>query len=552
MRILGIDIGSSSIKALEIESAFGNYGIHDYHELELITPEETELVLSKLLGTLMKAPDRIVVSMPPEKVTLRNLLLPTRDKKAIQSGVGFELEDELPFSADESIFDYTVLSQSKAGSQIHVGATLKRNLASLLSRYESAKIFPDLVTSEPWAYYTLLNRALGQQSLTTPVLLINIGQNRTLFYLHKKESPVFLREVTWGGTDLTEAVMKKFGISKEQAESTKIDRGIVPGQTDSKEITPEDAELAKCLEEALDQNFSRELRQVELMCRNITGQSPSQIYLTGGTSLLTGLAPWVQNRIQIPAQLLPALSSITPSGVSYSDQTNARFLLAAGLALCLVGNQRNNSINFRKGEFVKAGKNRELNLKILKKPLIAASVVATSLLMSLIVQSAVYQKRMEATQSSLERSVKTFLGNPSPNTLRNYMANTTTLRSAINKELNKQRELNKLYGANPRSPTDYLNFLSTSIPKDLVVDMTYFQSGTAGAESYVSGNSAPAAQLTFLVSNPQSIERLNTLLTDKLIGVQRGKTEEVSIEGEAQKKWKVSFTGKPIEEPYGK
>ena len=66
------------------------------------------------------------MSLKTRQVTFRNLQLPTRDKKAIQSGVGFELEDELPFSIENAAYDYSIISQSKAGTQVHVAATLKK------------------------------------------------------------------------------------------------------------------------------------------------------------------------------------------------------------------------------------------------------------------------------------------------------------------------------------------------------------------------------------------------------------------------------------------
>jgi type IV pilus assembly protein PilM len=551
MRILGIDIGSSSIKALEMDSAFGRYDIHDYHEVELKATDDPEVALSKLVGTLTKTPDRIVVALPAGKVTLRNLQLPTRDKKSILSGVGFELEDELPFPMEEATYDYTVLNQGRQGSAVHVAATLKRHAASTLARYENSKLAPDMMTTEPWAYRTLLNRVLGPNAPDAPVLLIDIGQNRTLFYVQKKETPTFVREIQWGGADLTAAIGKKFSFQNEQAESAKLDRGIVSGAPGEKELSPEELEIAQCLEEALETGFSHELRQIELMCKNVTTQNISQIYLTGGTSLLTGLAPWIESKIKIPTKLLPALSSITPSGVTYSDQTDARFLLAASLALCMVGTHRT-SINFRKGEFAKHGKSRELNFKVLRKPLIAAAIVLTTLLLSLTIQSAVYQSKMTTTNALLERSVKTFFGSPSANTLRTYMSNTTTLRTAINKELTKQRELSKLFGPNPHSPLEFLNVLSNSIPKNVVIDLTLYQAGVPPIDSYVNGTSPHSAQLTFLASNPQNMEKLNTLLGERLSGMVRGKTEETTIEGEPQKKWKQTFTGKPIEESYGK
>src|SRR4051812_31648336 len=130
MRILGIDCGSSSIKAVEMDSAFGRYDIHDYHELVLEPGTPVEEGVSKLLKNLPKPPDKTVVSLKSGQSTFRNLSLPTRDKKAIHAGVTFELEDDLPFPASESVHDFAILSQSKQGSVVHVAATLNRHIAT--------------------------------------------------------------------------------------------------------------------------------------------------------------------------------------------------------------------------------------------------------------------------------------------------------------------------------------------------------------------------------------------------------------------------------------
>src|SRR5258708_2174254 len=113
MRILGIDLGSTSIKAVELDSAFGRYEIHDYYEYPVAAGTDLNLALTQLMGSLPKQPDRVAIALRSGQVTFRNLRLPTRDRKSIQAGVGFELDDELPFSMDKAVYDYSILSQAK-------------------------------------------------------------------------------------------------------------------------------------------------------------------------------------------------------------------------------------------------------------------------------------------------------------------------------------------------------------------------------------------------------------------------------------------------------
>lgn len=446
MRILGIDLGSQSIKAVEVDSAFGRYEIHDYHEIARAPGQPADEALANLVATLAKKPDKIAVALRASQVTFRNLNLPTRDKKAIQAGVGFELEDELPFSLDDAAYDYSILTQTKQSTYLHVAATLKKHLVSFLSPWMSANVDPDLVTTESWAYRALLNRVLGEAGLSPqaqPVLLVQIGHERTTLYLHWRGAPVMAREIPWGGRDLTTAICQKYQIPVDQAEAAKLDHGFVVPSAQKADATPEQMEFSDTLLDPLSALISA-IKQTELSGKNLTHLPIGMIYLSGGTALLPGLAKVLEENAQLPVRLLQALSSIATSGVTYSEQTDATYLLAASLALCLVGTERATTINFRKGEFAKQGHGRKFNFTELRKPLMALGAVCFCFFVSLAVQSHVYKSRLDDLDTQLEKSVRSFFGTVSTSAIKTYMSNTTTLKTSINRELNKQKELAKL------------------------------------------------------------------------------------------------------------
>ncbi len=549
MRILGIDLGSSSIKAVEMDSAFGRYEIHDYHEVLIPAEATSESAMKELLRSLKKLPDRMIVALPAGQTTFRNFQMPTRDRRAIQSGIGFELEDELPFSSDESLFDYSITDQNKQSSTVHVAATLKHHLKTTIEAWKKGSIEPDVITTEAWAYRILLNRLLGPTEQQSPVLLVQIGNEKTTFYLHWKGAPAVVREMTWGGRDLTLGICQKYRLPYQQAETAKLDHGFISLNDTSENQTEDQNEFSSCLKASLE-TFLLELRQVSLISKSTTQQNIQFIYLAGGTALLPGLGAWIEERLRIPTKPIHGLSSTTTSGVTYSEETEARLLLAASLTFSLVGPDRAFCINFRKGEFAKQGKSRQMRLALLKRPLIALSIVSFCLFLSLIVQSSVYRSQLTTTNGQLEKSIRSFFGQISTSALKTYLSNTTTLRTSVQKELNQQKELAKLFGPHTHSPLDYLNHLSMSIPKDLVVDLIQFQTGSAPTESFI-GEPTQSTTISFSVANPQVAERLSALLTAKINHIQRGKMEEIISEG-GQKKWKMTFTGKPNEDSYGK
>ena len=557
MRILGLDIGTTSVKAVEIDSAFGRYEVHEYHEKVIPAGAQAIEIAHELIASLPKAPDKIAMSLRTARSTFRNLQLPTRDKKAIQSSVGFELEDDLPFDLDNAVYDYSVLSQNQQGTHVHVAATLKKHLAGPLSELQLLEIEPDLITTEAWAYRSLLNRVRNPQNLPQqddqPVLFVQVGHDHTTLYVHWKGTPVMAREISLGGRDITMAICQRYNIPLDQAERAKLDHGFILPPSQKDQATQEQIEFSETiLAPALE--LVREIRQACLACKNATHLGVSLIYLGGGSSLLPGLGRLIEEELNLPVQPLLALASMGTSGVTYTEETEASFVLAAALSLCLVGANRSSIINLRKGEFSKQGKNHELNLENLKRPLAAAGAVFLCLFLSLAVQSSVYQSRLKVADTQLEKSVKSFFGQLSSSAVRTYLSDTKKLRSSINAELGKQRETSKLMGSNPRSPINFLKELSSTISKDVVVDMIQFQAGASPASAYVSTPTAgdTDASLTFLMTDKAAVDKLSSMLEKKMTGVQKTAGEEVTLADGTSKRWKITFTGKPTEDSYGK
>lgn len=551
MRILGIDLGSTSVKAVDFDSSFGRYEIRDYYEQKVPTGGTHAEALKTLLAALPRTPDKVALCLPAGKMTFRNLALPTRDKKKIQASIGFELEDDLPFSLDDAAFDYSVLSTAGQTSQVHATATLGKYIEELLAVCTAAGIDPDMITTEAWAYRTLFNKIISAPTQEKPVLFVQIGHEHTTFYIHKKGIPVMCRQVLWGGRDVTLALGQKYSVPIDQAEVTKTAHGFVIPQSQREQATAEQVQFSATLLEPLSELLWH-LKQARLTCKNQTQDNLSAIYLGGGTSLLPGLAQVIEEELQLPTQLLHPLSSLSAAGVRYSELTDANFVLAASVGLCLAGSERSTSINLRKGGFLKRTKSKQMDLKALRAPLTAAGVVTFSLALSLMIQSSVYKSRIQETDTQVEKALKGFFGQISSGAVRTYLSDIDKLRTTINKELTRQRELARLLGPNPKTPLNFVKDLSESIPKDTVVDLIQTQIGASASSTPFTQITDNTASLTFVISSPQVAEKLASILGKKLGKVERSKMEEFIPPGTNEKKWKITFSGKPTEDSYGR
>jgi type IV pilus assembly protein PilM len=550
MRILGIDRGSTSLKAVEIDTAFGRYDIHDHHEIKIVPGADPKEAITKLLASLSKQPDRIIVSLRAGQATFRNLELPTKDKKAIQASVGFELDDDLPFPLEQSTYDYSILSQTGNVTHVFVATTMRKYVTETIENWKAAGADPDIITTDAWAYRTLLNRTLTPEVQQKPAILVQIGHDSSVIYLHWRGFPIAAREIKWGGRELTLAICRKYGITIEQAESAKLDHGFVLPPSQRESATPEQIEFSDTMAEPL-KELVRHMRTMALTCKNVTHNTPGTILTSGGTSLLPGLSRFLEEEFSIPASALQSLTHTSTSGISYSEQSDASFALAAGLALCLVkGPDKTPAVNLRKGSQAKVAKSGQFSATALRRPILALGSILVSMLISLSVQSSIYSSRLADIDSQLERSVKNFFSHLSSGTLKTYMSSTSTLKTSVNKELAKNRDLAKLLGPNPKSPINFLSGLSTTVPQDMVVDMTQFQVGASPSAPF--GSKEPVqASLTFQVENPQLAEKLAGILQAKINDLGRSKIEEVTAADGTTKKWKVTFSGKPTEDAYG-
>ena len=434
MKILGLDLGSSSIKAVELESTFGRFEIRDYYEQAIAPGEDPAQALARLMGSLPKAPDRLIMALRGGRITFRNLQLPTKDKKAIQATIGFELEDEIPFPLDQAAYEYSIIpSATRQTTMVHVALTLKKYINELVESCSTTGADPDVLTTESWAFRTLLNRLLGpvaSGSQEQPVMVVHMGHERTLIYVHWRGTPILTHEIPWGGRDLSVAICQKYQIPMEEAQHAILDHGFVIPSSQKGEASPEQIEFSQTLMQPFLALIS-ELRQAKLRCKNISRHGVALVYTSGGTSLLPGLSRIFEEYLQVPTKPLRALSSVSTSGVTYSESSDASFGLAAALALCHVGSDKAAIINFRRGEFSKSSQTHEMNLASLKKPALALGAVLGSFLISLLVESTVYKDKLQDVDAQLEKNVRSFFGQISGSAIRTYLTITDSLRGAI-------------------------------------------------------------------------------------------------------------------------
>lgn len=550
MRLLALDFGSSSIKAVELDAAFGRFEIHDHFQEKILAGESFSQAALRVYQRLRQKPDKIVVNLRSSHVTFRILTLPTKDKKAIASGVTFELDDDLPFPIEDAVYDFSTIGTQTNQSTVYVASTLKTHIGSAIEMWNQAGLDPDIITTEAWALRALANRVLAPEQQTRPIVIVHIGNERTTLYSHHQGQPVSVRDLGWGGIDLTTVLCQRYGIPFDKAEAAKLDHGFVLMQNQRSQATAEQIEFSDTLAQPIAELIS-EIRQLVLSTKSHCHEQVAEIYLCGGTSLLPGLARVVEEEFQIPVHSLPSLSRATPNPGQFTAESDATYAMCLGVGLAALNLDKAGVINLRRGIFAKSGAGPEIHWATLKQPLMAVASILVCLIASSVVQNFAYQKKIAETDTILEKSVKSFFNGISNNATKNYLLNPPALKKDIEKELNRAREKSRLYAKTQKYPLQFLKSLSGQISKSTVVDLMKFSVGSAVEQPYTQNPDA-TVELTFLVDSPASGDRLGDSLKAFVQGLTQTQATEFKDSVQKARRYQITFKGKAAEAAYGK
>lgn len=244
-RFLGVDIGTVSIKIVEISKKSGslileNYGIlekKDYlvRQNETLQSSSLKLVesdiiyLLKLLVRELKLKTNLVyASLPAFSVFTVNLDLPLFSKEETQKTVFYQARHYIPFNLNEIYLDWYKVKefenfQGKKMQKILIVAVPKSLISSYQNIFKKAGL--NLIGAELENF--ALTRVFNFLKPNEPILIFDIGCQSTAFSLIKNYKLEFLRQIDYGSISLTQALSRGLDISLTRAEILKRQRGLL-------------------------------------------------------------------------------------------------------------------------------------------------------------------------------------------------------------------------------------------------------------------------------------------------------------------------------------
>ncbi|MCA9549361.1 MAG: pilus assembly protein PilM [Myxococcales bacterium] len=388
--ILGIDLGSWSVKAVLLESTFRGHRVEGVREVPLSpggaeTKSERQLeALQELLVVTGFKADTQIAALPGELASTRFVNLPFSDPKKVEATIGGELADLLPFDVMDAVYDHQVQAKRPDGSTLSICGAAQRHLVrEHLDTLKEGDVDPRFLPIDVLQLYNLYTHFLQQDSskaeapgqasedagtfvVATPDappdgrLVVDIGHERTLVCACGDEGIVHARVLRAGGRDVTQAIAEAYQLDWAAAEDGKHEEALVvasryPASSDESQKMSEVCSLGL-------KPLVRELRRTLQAIRREKRIRVARIDLVGGGSRIRNLAPYLAEQLNVPvAQGIAVEQSVERL---IDGRRRPAYACAMALALRATSDAPVSRIDLRKGEMSFAGQLQNLRKRI--------------------------------------------------------------------------------------------------------------------------------------------------------------------------------------------
>lgn len=336
--LVGVDIGSSSIKVCQLKEGRKGYSIAKlaYAPLPPQTVVDGHVMKSaavvealKKLFTDAKIKQRdVAMSVSTQSVIIRKIQLPMMSYAELDEHIPWEAKNHIPFDVKDVNLDYEVIRRKPETRNMDVllVAAKKEDINDHTNIALDAKLKPLVVDVDAFTVQNAFEAAYGLPGEGS-IALINFGASISSVNIISAGATAFTRDIANGGNLITEALQKELSISYEQAEAYKV-------ATDEMGMIPKHA--ADIVREATDALAGEVQRSLDFYLAGNADPDISKIYITGGTANLNALASSLEQRTRVAVELfnptdkLPVEKDVDPAVVR---DRSAQMSVALGLAL---------------------------------------------------------------------------------------------------------------------------------------------------------------------------------------------------------------------------
>jgi len=336
--VVGLDIGSSSIKAVELRKNKGQIEVAHigYEPLAsdivvdsmIVDSGSVSSAISKLFTENAMKSKLVATSVSGHSVIVKKIAIPTMNEQELAEHIGTEAAQHIPFDIADVNIDFQILSEDLSGPQMDVllAAVKKDKILNYTNVLSLAGKSPAIVDIDAFALQNCYEYNYDPAPGAT-VALLNLGASVMNINIVKGATPLFTRDVSVGGNQYTDSLQKELDLSFDDAEALKLGRQVGTVTADAKGPILQQVTEIIVLEIQKTFDFFR---------ATAPGEHIERIYLAGGSSKVPGLIEALRQEFSIPVELLNPFQRVgLPLGQTAAlvDQNAGQLAVAVGLAL---------------------------------------------------------------------------------------------------------------------------------------------------------------------------------------------------------------------------
>ncbi len=299
---LGIDIGDSSLKMVELKKKGGKIYLSNYafsenvSELNFNKIEDTNYLaqaISKVIKDAGFQSRRATVSLPTFSVFSSIISVSVPDKKMLAKVVTDEARKVIPLPLDEMILDWKIIPDEKGkirssgNMQVFLTGSPKKLVQKYIEVFKKANLVLSSLETET---FSLVRSLVGDDK--TPMMIVEIGANSTDLSIVRDSIPVLNRSLSVCAATITKMLAEVLGMSFSQAEQFKLDLSF------SLNDDVKDDKLPKLVLEAIEPIVT-EMKYLRDFYQSQNEEPLEKVILSGGGALLLNLSDYLSKRLDI-------------------------------------------------------------------------------------------------------------------------------------------------------------------------------------------------------------------------------------------------------------
>jgi type IV pilus assembly protein PilM len=342
---LGLDIGSSSVKLVQLKDLRKDkYQLEAYGVAQL-PPEaivdgalmnSTAIVeaIKQLISQYKLKNKDVAIGVSGHSVIIKKIAMPRMTQEELEDTIQFEAEQYIPFDVKDVNIDVQILTPPDVDTgtgqmDVLLVAAKKDMINDYTSVVSEAGLNPVVVDVDAFAVQNSFE-VNYDVSKTETVVLVNAGASVVNINVIANGFTTFTRDVTMGGNQFTEEIQKQLNVSYDEAEKLKVGGDSA---LDSDSVVPQEVE--RVIQGVADQMAGEIQRSLDFYTATAADSHIARLYLSGGTAKIPALFRVIEQRVNVPVEILNPFKNIDTSKFDQGSMLDTSPAAAVGLGLAL-------------------------------------------------------------------------------------------------------------------------------------------------------------------------------------------------------------------------